>query len=266
MFEINNGFQSIKQVKVSEIYPLIKKSSFQRNIDTNRVKNIKKYLLNQKEINGNFTFEGLITIGIYKNGYYCIDGQHRLSAYYDLIEQKSDIYILIDFRIVNSHQELRNLFKAINQGVQVPDYLLYEENEDAKNTIKNGIHNFKIEYQKYFVQSNSTRKVKRPNLRQNELENELFHSEFKFKNSDELTSYLKTINNKLCKLNNKQIYKVLDYFREIDYKDKEDIINNLIETVHKKNINNPLFIGLFKNFSYFKSKVDFETYLNTFNT
>jgi hypothetical protein len=264
MFEISNGNQIIKQIKLNQIYHDIDPISFQRDIDSNRVEDIKNYLIKQKSKNGSYTYEGLITFGILNNKKYCIDGQHRLSAYHSLIDKNSDIDILVDLRTVQSYEELRDLFKSINKSVSVPDYLLYEENNNARKIIKDGINNLKLNYYKFFVQkSNSKRKAKRPTVRQDELENELYHSDYKFKSSEELTEYFEKINYKLSTLTNVQFFHILVKFHEIGYTDKQHKIDDYLDKIYYKDTENPLFIGMFKNFSYLKSKVDFESYLDS---
>ena len=265
MNEIKNGEkQIIKSVKLSEIFNTIETPSFQRNIDTDRVNQIRDKLIEKKKFYNNYPYEGLITIVSLSNKLYCIDGQHRLNAYNLLLEKDSDITILIDFRLCSSFEELRDLYKDINKSIKVPDYLLYEENEVSRNIIKDGVFNFKKQYNCYFRQTQKSKaRSYRPKLRENELCDAIFHSEYKYSNAKELTEYLIKINQKLCSLTLNQIYILLDKFKELKRTDSFKTINNLID----KNINNdnPCYLGLFVNLTFIKNKADFENELFNIN-
>ena len=160
MTEIQNGNkQFIKKIQVSRLLSCIEKPSFQRDIDVSRISDIKSYLIEQKELYKYYPLIGIITLGKLKDKLYCIDGQHRLCAYKDLLDADSEVNVLIDERTIDNYSQLRDLFKKINQSVVVPDYLIFEENEEAKTTIKNGISNFKKKYETYFVKKSTSRKA-----------------------------------------------------------------------------------------------------------
>lgn len=262
MSEIRNGQkQIIKKVHLSTILSEIEKPSFQRNIDVSRVSEIKSYLIEQKEIYEYYPFIGIITLGKLKEKLYCIDGQHRLRAYQDLLNPGSEINILIDIRVVDDYIQLRDLFKKINQSVEVPDYLIFEENEEARTIIKNGINNFKQEFDLYFVKKSTSRKAYRPGIKENDLSDAIFHSSTEFSSHQELTQYLLKVNQKLVEMSNEDVYKVLQRYHELEYQDKPEKINSLIEKARSKNYENPCLLGMFKNFTYINQKNDFESYL-----
>ena len=96
-------------------------------------------------------------------------------------------------------------------------------------------------------------------MRENELCDAIFHSEYKYSNAKELTEYLIKINQKLCSLTLNQVYILLDKFKELKRNDSFKTITNLID----KNINNdyPCYLGLFVNLTFIKNKTDFENVL-----
>lgn len=262
MSEIRNGQkQIIKKVKLSTIISEIEKPSFQRNKDVSRISEIKSYLIEQKKSHEYYPFLGVITLGRLNQKLYCIDGQHRLSAYNDLLSADSEINILVDIREVDDYTQLRDLYKKINQCVTVPDYLLYEENEEVRTIIKNGVNNFKQEFDLYFVKKSISRKAYRPGIKENDLSDAIFHSSTNFTSHQELTQYLLTINQKLVGESDEYIYKALKRFHELEYQDKPLKIKSLIEKARSKNSENPCLLGMFKGFSYINEKNDFENFL-----
>lgn len=258
MNQIQNGNnQIIEKVKLTSFIDNIEAISFQRNIDDDRVKEIKDYLIEQKNIYNKYPFLGLITICELNKKFYCIDGQHRLLAYKNLISKDSEIDVLLDSRKLDEYKQLRDLFLKINQCVQVPDYLLYEENEKARDIIKNSVEELYIQFDMYFVKKPTSRKAYRPFIKKQDLENAIFYSNFKFKSKEKLLDYLLKVNIYLSNLDNNSFYNLLDKFKEIDYQDKKDKIFGSINKAKDK-CNIPLLLGLFKKFSYIKDKSEFE--------
>jgi len=251
--------QIIKLINLSSIYDDITRSSFQRDINTVKVGEIKYYLENQSYIDQetnqiHYPLLGVITLGKYNNQYYCIDGQHRLCAYKELIENTNNIKVLFQINTVSSYQDLRNLFRVINQNTQVPDYLLYEENENNMKKIKKVIRSVLNKHSCHFVQrTNSTRKVRRPNIRQHEMENNLFHNqEFLEMSYTNIINYIDEVNNKLSRLNDEQFYKLLDFYKEISYQDTQEKISSFITRAKSKNPNNVFLLGLFPEYTWLK--------------
>ena len=73
-------------------------------------------------------------IGYLYNEFYLIDGQHRLAALKNtnLINYIFEIHLTI----VNTNEELKNLFKLINQNTQIPDdWLLINNMNDVKTNM-----------------------------------------------------------------------------------------------------------------------------------
>lgn len=246
---------SIKQFNITDIYDNIKKVSFQRDIDTSRINKIKDYLqknkYTSKESNNNiYPLLGIITIGVFNRNYYCIDGQHRLNAYYSLVTAENKVEIIVHFIKVNSFVELRDKFKQINQSVQVPDYLLYEENNDRQLKIKEAVRNITTNFRSFFVkQTTSTRRVYRPRMRQSELEDNLFHCKLiNDMSSDQIINYIMLINDKLNKLDNNQIFDILSNFKELSYSDNPSKINNFI--IKAKSNKPVLLLGLFPQYTW----------------
>ena len=198
--------QSIEKVKLSSIIDNIEKPSYQRNLDIYRLNDIKEYIIKQKEIYETYPFLGLITIVKFNKKLYCIDGQHRLGAYQELLEKDSNLEICIDFRVLDNYQKIRDLYCSINKSVIVPDYLLYEENEKARDIIKNGISKFRETYDTYFVKKPTTRKAYRPSIKENDFVDVIFHSDYKFKDSEELYDYLLKVNSFLSDNSYEGIY------------------------------------------------------------
>ena len=249
--------QIIKLINLSSIYDDITSSSFQRDINTTKVNEIKSYLQNNSDINQEtsetqYPALGVITLGKYNNQYYCIDGQHRLCAYKELIENTNNIKVLFQINTVSSYEDLRNLFRVINQNTQVPDYLLYEENENNRDKIKNIIRYLLNKHTCHFVQkTNSTRKVRRPNIRQHEMEEHLFHNqkfiEISYTN---IINYIDEVNEKLSRLSDDKFYNLLNFYKEVSYQDTLKKISTFIAKAKAKNPNNVFLLGLFPKYTW----------------
>lgn len=259
----------IKQFNITDIYDEIKKVSFQRDLDTSRINEIKDYLQKKQYISEGSTditypLLGIITLGVFNEKYYCIDGQHRLNAYYSLVSDKNQVKIIVHIIKVDSFVELRDKFKQINQSVQVPDYLLYEENNDTQLKIKEAVRNITTIFRSFFVkQTTSTRRVYRPRMRQSELEDNLFHSKLiNDMSSDQIINYIMSINDKLNTLDSNQIYDILSNFKETSYTDNKTKISNFI--IKAKSNKPVLLLGLFPKYTWLDE--GFQSHINTFLT
>ncbi len=93
---------------------------FQRNLNQNRVEEIAKF--HEKEYNehGIISPLGTILIGFLKNGYYILDGQHRMGAYH-LLDNKyvQDFKIIIQIKEYDSLKEMGVDFLLHNKSVSL---------------------------------------------------------------------------------------------------------------------------------------------------
>jgi hypothetical protein len=108
---------------------LIKSPDFQRILNNDKVEEIEEH------IKHNPLFPTIVLeIGYLYSEFYLIDGQHRLTALKNtnLINFIFEIHLTI----VNTNEELKNLFKLINQNTQIPDdWLLINNMNDVKTNM-----------------------------------------------------------------------------------------------------------------------------------
>lgn len=250
-----SSHEYVQKIGLASIIDKIEQISFQRDIDTSRVEEIKIYLESHKQKTpGNepiYRLLGLITIGHINNKYYCLDGQHRLSAYKDLLKHDSNIELLFHFVRMTTFEEVRDYFKTINKTVLIPDYIMYEENTDIRDAIKNAINVIVSQNRAHFVKrSDCRRKVRRPNMRPNELEDHIFHSSIDKTNSVNMIKYINRINTKLSNLDNKKFYDLLYNLHEVKPSDKFDKIIDLINKAKEKSPEKPFLLGMFPDYTW----------------
>lgn len=253
-----------KSINVSSIFDSIKKISYQGNININQIREIKHFLNTTITLENNIlncSILGIITLCEYNNLYYCIDGQHRLKACYELIQPNISVQIQIHVIKVTTYKEMRTHFKRIHKSIQVPDYLLYEENDDNRTKIKNVVCKIVSNNLSHFTKkTKSTRQVRRPSMRQYELEDHLYNTNHIIQmTEDNIINLFKRINNKLNKLTDFQFYKLLNYYKETAYNDNQIKISKWIQTAKKKS-NSIFLLGLFPNYSWllptFETRID----------
>ena len=252
-----NDNQLFYKTNISNVINNLSEISYQRDIDSNRIAEIVDCQLNYYNKYNEFHIMGVITIVSLNDKKYCIDGQHRLNAYSELLKnnQNNNIEIVCNEIIVQDFDEIRNLFKNINKCVSVPDYLLFEENRDKQMIIRETCKYFFDIYNNYFTKrSNSKRKAYRPNLRKHEFEDQLFHLSAvdKVKDSQELINKIENINKKYCNSSYDDFFKLLDFNNEIKYGENYNKIKIIYDkAIQKKNKKNEVFLlGLFPDYTW----------------
>ena len=168
---------------------LIRCPDFQRILNNDRVEEIGEHIKYNK-LFPIITLE----IGYLYDEFYLIDGQHRLSAL-----KKTNLinYIFeVHLTIVNTNEELKNLFKLINKNTPIPDdWLLINNMNDIKTNMTDIFNN------EIFLQIlKPSQKPHRPHLSRPQLENLItnLYTEgivIKLEHFETLNEYYKTYSN-----------------------------------------------------------------------
>ena len=189
---------------------------------------------------GEYFFTNPITIGVLSNKYYIIDGQHRLKCI-ELLNFKEEFDVLVSLLILDSEKELDEKYQAINQNKPVP------LPENIKINLFHYLETFCRYLEEYFTDKFSlyfsyTERPFAPNF-----------------NKDKLMKYIN--DNKIAEQvdNNYQRFireteELNDYYKKTYTQSMMPYFSNnimkQIEKSKKKNPNNPLFLSIYKNFSW----------------
>jgi len=116
----------------------LKIPQFQRDIDLEKINNIKNMITNNA--NNWLIQQGFITIGVVdmcSDSYYIIDGQHRFIAIKEIIESNINYNHPICIIIIrfNTTQQMESHFATINTNTQIEPIYLYFNNEVIRSTI-----------------------------------------------------------------------------------------------------------------------------------
>lgn len=136
----SHRYNSIKDL------PKFEKAEMQREIDDERVDEIRLYLRKNRSTSETKTKKndvqigpplGNISLGKYNGSYYVIDGQHRLAALQsENLESKFDMFVDTITYECNDYLDLVKVFQVINKNKQVPKYILKAENKPLIELLK----------------------------------------------------------------------------------------------------------------------------------
>lgn len=160
LYEINSNHY-ICLTSFEKLNPkLIKCPDFQRLLNNDKVEEIEEHLKH------NPLFPIIVLeIGYLYDEFYLIDGQHRLAALknINLVNYDFEIHLTI----VNTNEELKNLFELINKNTKIPDdWLLINNINDIKT---NMIDIFNSDLFRQILKTSN--KPHRPHLSRPQLEN-----------------------------------------------------------------------------------------------
>ena len=109
---------------------------FQRIIDRDKIEQIielqKNNFINRKK----FIYFGVITICLFENKKYLIDGQHRFLSMKKLYEKyNSNSECNIEYIQVNSLEEINDYYNIINKNTPLPCYTFTKEEKNILNEV-----------------------------------------------------------------------------------------------------------------------------------
>jgi hypothetical protein len=224
-----NSYEEIKD----KIFP----PSFQRDIIRVNVEGIKHYLLSTVS-----PCIGVIDLARFNGKLYCIDGNHRLTSLKELYEQNIIRHFFCIIYLVNSMEEMRNIFQIRNHTQPIPDFILHPPQD--KGVLLRNIQEFltNIPLIKHVPQGS---KCNRP-----------FINIYKF------ISYIETCHHlqKWETLNDFSnfFFDVNEKIRRQTWNDtwlkKNKISDNMLNTIKEKCINyekGEIYIGLYTNYEDF---------------
>jgi len=214
---------------------------FQRGIDTDRVIEIKSvYFNNPQKINDNRILLGHIDT----NNYYVIDGQHRLTALYEIVRNSSDfdnIDVLITIKKCKNMDELYETYREVNRNspLDVFQKIILENTDRIEAEIWSLIQKYITTNYKKFLKKDSNCHI--PNIFIDDIM-------FKLKDTNIISIYKNAdiIIQKLDELNNKIYNKYNEICSTINTQYVKNKMNKTLEKINKKTTNNkpPFCLGL----------------------
>ena len=218
--------------------------SFQRDINTNIVKNIKDHILKFKSLNKS-PILSVLDFALYQGIYYIIDGNHRLNAIKELCEENIIIPFYVYVYEVESFEEMKEIFIIRNSGIDVPNYIINPpfDKKELINTIKQYLTKIKNKNGDYifkYPSSKSTR-VNRPYVNIDIFLTNLINCEFfiKIYNIESFISCFNSIN--------------INIKKKLDNSKSSFIKNNTISNSMIINVNDifsPIYIGILKSYDF----------------
>jgi hypothetical protein len=220
----------------------------QRFLEKDRVEDIINYQEEYYKEYNSFNFVGIYYVcSIQDTDPRIIDGQHRLMAIKELSKDYPSFFCAVWYSSVQNEQERVDIFQLLNlaRPVNIPDFM-----QDYKRDIINeSCEHFFTKYKKFFS-NNILGQPKRPNIRLDDLKNNLYTKKvvdsLDISDSKQLISLIENIN---TYYSNREI----KYFPKIGKTDTQNIFKRA------KN-KGGLFIGLFPDYSWIDEMITIHTY------
>jgi hypothetical protein len=116
--------------------PELCRPSVQRDLDPHRIGPIKDYI-KSKLNEGKTVILGALILAEYNGIIYLIDGQHRHKAIKELYEEsKISVCICAVKYKLSDKSDLIDMFKTVNNGVPVPQFLLHDPESEGTEKLK----------------------------------------------------------------------------------------------------------------------------------
>ena len=132
----------------------------QRIVDLNKVNQIIEFQKNNFIKYNSYKYFGVITICIYENKKYLIDGQHRYLSMKKLYEEyKKNFKCNIEIITVNNIDEINDYYDIINKNTPLPDFKF--SNNTDKNIIEDVCNYFQLKYNDIW---SKTHRARRPHI------------------------------------------------------------------------------------------------------
>ena len=213
--------------------------SFQRNINREVVNNIKKYIYERQELNLHLCI-GVLDLCKFGSQLFVMNGQHRLKAleeYYK--ETNKDVKFHAIIYTVYDSNEMESIFKLLNSGLAVPDYIISPP--EGKKELLSKIELWLRELPLTRIASGT--KVIRPNIDLTKFMNYLTDSEWLIQTNtfEEFKIIFWKINHKIRKNKNHD-----------SWKKKLGVTDNMLNKIADLCQNyegDKIFIGLYKDYS-----------------
>jgi hypothetical protein len=199
---------------------------FQRSLDKDHVDEIKEFYLKfPNKINDNRLLLGHLHN---TNNYYVIDGQHRLTALYEIIRNSNDfkdIEVILTIKNCNNMDELYQTYKEVNQNSPLDQFqkIVLENTDRVEAEIWSNIQRYITSNYKKFLKKDTN--CHQPNI---------FIDDFMIKlRNTNIINYIKTADGIIDKLNsiNNEIYN--KYYEICSTVDTQFVKNKMIKILDK---------------------------------
>ena len=219
---------------------------FQRIIDRDKIEQIielqKNNFINRKK----FIYFGVITICLFENKKYLIDGQHRFLSMKKLYEKyNSNSECNIEYIQVNSLEEINDYYNIINKNTPLPCYTFTKE---EKNILNEVCYYFQEKYKNVWSKGPRT---KRPFIFFNYFQESLsfINRELNINDKEKLIKIIEEKNNS---------------YKNLTIRDFKNINENMLKKANEFNF----FLGLFtydinENYGFLWAKNIVEYHTNT---
>lgn len=197
-----DSIQTKQKFTLEEIVGMINENKLiiaelQRELDIERVKEIKEFQKTFLEKENTFLLLGDLIVVSSNNKLILIDGHHRLTALKELYLLKPDYSIILNIINITKNLTIEDLFLLINKAVPVPDYVKICVNNKQNKIIldKFGEEFYKC-FNKYISKSPSCR---RPNIYLSNLLDKMIKNNLLnyFSDGDKLFEFICYVNDKL---------------------------------------------------------------------
>jgi hypothetical protein len=213
----------------------IKQPECQRYLDNEQINKLLDYQIKHFNKYNEFFFTNPITLGLYNEIHYIIDGQHRLNCITKLIKLKYDDFkIPVVILYIDSISELDNKYMAINSNKPIP---LSKNINDWKFFGKHVEKHFIDNFSKYISNSN---KPNPPNINIDNL--------IKYINQNNIANKI-DINVFIKEIDKLNIYYQQTYLTTLVKYFSKNIMKQINKSKLKQE-NNPLLLSLYKNYEW----------------
>lgn len=228
----------------------------QRNIDPSHLDSLINYQKNFYQQHQFYSFPNPFFIAEFEGKYALIDGQHRLDTINYLYSNfiKKEIKLLVSIIHLKKVEDYDSYFIAINKNKPVQ---LYRNIKDWKSVGK-GIESFFLKHYKKYLKKSENPRI--PHINIDKMKKYIDDNQIISQSGLNLNSFIKEIKD----LN---IFYQKYWITEIHNKGYIKNIEKKVELCNKKQPENPLYLGIFKDFEWldrivYKVKNKFDYYTN----
>ena len=169
---------------------------FQRHVIDEHVRDIASYQETFLREHGCFDFRDFIKLGVVNDSYYCVDGQHRLTAVKILSKIYKPFPVFIQVINYPSHEVMKQDFVLLHKSTPVSEYILEHGGTLKGQILKDVEAYFRTVYRNYIRDSH---KVQKPHINLSQLLEDISERDWftACKTSSQVIAYIESRNQNL---------------------------------------------------------------------
>lgn len=190
-----DSFQQKYTIPIDKLVSLnIVVPDIQRDLDGERVDDIVKYQLEFLKKHNTLCFIGDITIALFDNTFFIIDGYHRFMSMKKVYLYNPEYIIGVNIITPNSHLSMEDVFLLINKSEPVPDYVIQTTLDNSKRKVIDEFSRLFMNEYKHFI--SKSKNPKRPCINVTTFLDKFNTSVIakSLSNAQEMMNYIKYIN------------------------------------------------------------------------